>query len=122
MRTVAIAGVGLIGGSFALALRQAGFDGSILGVRSRSADEALKLRVIDEAVSLDERVDQSGQGGGSVRKSGDEVPDSGEFGLGLAHTARLFLLLLSRWLDWHETSSIGCSLGAPLNQQFRLLR
>lgn len=54
MRTVAIAGVGLIGGSFALALRQAGFDGAILGVRSRSADEALKLGVIDEAVSLDE--------------------------------------------------------------------
>lgn len=54
MRTVAIAGIGLMGGSFALALRQAGFDGSILGVRSRSTDEALARGVIDEAVSLDE--------------------------------------------------------------------
>lgn len=34
MRTVAIFGVGLIGGSFGLALREAGFDGEILGVSS----------------------------------------------------------------------------------------
>lgn len=37
MKTVAIAGVGLIGGSFGLALRAAGFDGEILGVSSAPA-------------------------------------------------------------------------------------
>jgi len=40
MKTVAIAGVGLIGGSFGLALRKAGFAGEILGVSSPSAIEA----------------------------------------------------------------------------------
>ena len=55
MRTVAIAGVGLIGGSFALALRRAGFDGRILGVSSeRTIREALSLGVIDEGVPLAE--------------------------------------------------------------------
>ena len=34
MQRVAICGVGLIGGSFALALRRAGFTGALLGVRS----------------------------------------------------------------------------------------
>ena len=54
MRTVAIAGVGLIGGSFALALRKAGFAGRILGVSSpRTIEEALRLGVIDEGVTLD---------------------------------------------------------------------
>lgn len=44
-----IVGVGLIGGSFAMALRRAGLVGEIVGVgRSRAAlDEALRLRVID---------------------------------------------------------------------------
>jgi prephenate dehydrogenase len=37
MKTVAIAGVGLIGGSFGLALRAAGFAGEILGVSSEKA-------------------------------------------------------------------------------------
>ena len=54
MRTVAIAGVGLIGGSFALAVRKTGFDGLVLGVRSRSSEKALALGVIDEAVSLED--------------------------------------------------------------------
>ncbi len=40
MNTVAIVGVGLIGGSFGLALRQAGFTGEILGVSSERAIEA----------------------------------------------------------------------------------
>jgi prephenate dehydrogenase len=40
MRTVAIVGVGLIGASFGLALRKAGFSGSILGVSSPQAIEA----------------------------------------------------------------------------------
>ena len=34
MRTVTVVGVGLIGGSFALALRKAGFQGRIFGVSS----------------------------------------------------------------------------------------
>ncbi len=34
METVAIFGVGLIGGSFALAIRKAGFTGRIIGVSS----------------------------------------------------------------------------------------
>jgi prephenate dehydrogenase len=49
MKTVAIFGVGLIGGSFALALRKAGFSGRILGVSSPATlQRALDLRVIDE--------------------------------------------------------------------------
>jgi prephenate dehydrogenase len=39
LNTVAIFGVGLIGGSFALALRHAGFHGSIIGVSSPSTIE-----------------------------------------------------------------------------------
>lgn len=55
MQTVAIAGVGLIGGSFALALRQAGFRGAILGVSSpRTIARALDLKVIDEGASLED--------------------------------------------------------------------
>jgi len=51
MKTVAIFGVGLIGGSFALALRKAGFAGRILGVSSRDTiQRALELKVIDAAV------------------------------------------------------------------------
>jgi prephenate dehydrogenase len=53
--TVAIAGVGLIGGSFARALQQTGFTGRIVGVSSeRTTREALALGVIHEAVTLDE--------------------------------------------------------------------
>jgi prephenate dehydrogenase len=55
MRTVAIAGVGLIGGSFALAIRRAGFTGEIIGVSSpRTIEEALRLKVIDRGASLRE--------------------------------------------------------------------
>lgn len=55
MNTVAIAGVGLIGGSFALALRQAGFGGVIAGVSSpRTIAEALEHRIIDREMSLAE--------------------------------------------------------------------
>ena len=42
MQTVAIVGVGLIGSSFGLALRKAGFTGEILGVSSKPALEAAK--------------------------------------------------------------------------------
>jgi prephenate dehydrogenase len=55
MRTVGIVGVGLIGGSFGLALRKAGFAGTILGVSSqRSIGEALERGAIDRGVSLAE--------------------------------------------------------------------
>lgn len=55
MQTAAIIGVGLIGGSFALALRKAGFSGKILGVSSeRTLGEALELGVIDEGLPLQE--------------------------------------------------------------------
>ncbi|HYZ85912.1 MAG TPA: prephenate dehydrogenase/arogenate dehydrogenase family protein [Bryobacteraceae bacterium] len=55
IETVAIAGVGLIGGSFALALRKHGFRGRILGVSSPSTiKQALELGVIDEGVELRE--------------------------------------------------------------------
>lgn len=48
MQRVAIFGVGLIGGSFALALRKAGFQGEIIGVSSsRTIAEAVELGVID---------------------------------------------------------------------------
>jgi prephenate dehydrogenase len=55
MKTVAIYGVGLIGGSFALALRRSGYTGQILGVSSGSTiTEALRLGVIDRGVAADE--------------------------------------------------------------------
>lgn len=55
MRTVAIVGVGLIGGSFGLALRKAGFDGEILGVSSEAAiAEGLRRGAIDRGLPLDE--------------------------------------------------------------------
>ena len=55
MKTVAIFGVGLMGGSFALALRKAGFSGRILGVSSPATlQRALDLRVIDAGASARE--------------------------------------------------------------------
>lgn len=55
MKTIAIAGVGLIGGSFALALRKAGFPGKIIGVSSPgTVEKALALGVIDQAMMLPE--------------------------------------------------------------------
>lgn len=54
MNAVGIVGVGLIGGSFGLALRQAGFTGRIVGVSSQPAiDAALARGVIDEGLPLD---------------------------------------------------------------------
>ena len=55
MNRVAIFGVGLIGGSFALALRKAGFRGEIAGVSSpRTVASAVKLGVIDRGIPSDE--------------------------------------------------------------------
>ena len=60
VRTVTIAGVGLIGGSFALALRRVGFRGRILGVSSPTTlARALELGVIDEAQPLEVAVPRS---------------------------------------------------------------
>jgi prephenate dehydrogenase len=55
VKTVAIVGVGLIGGSFALALRKAGFQGKIIGVSSPSTiQKAFARGAIDEALPLAE--------------------------------------------------------------------
>jgi prephenate dehydrogenase len=55
METVAIVGVGLIGGSFALALREAEYGGRILGVSSpQTVQTACARGVIDEGVTLQE--------------------------------------------------------------------
>ena len=57
METVAIVGVGLIGSSFGLALKKAGFTGRILGVSSPGAvRQALACGAIDEAWPLEEAV------------------------------------------------------------------
>ena len=54
MNAVGIVGVGLIGGSFGLALRKAGFTGSIVGVSSeRSIAEAESCGAIDHGLSLE---------------------------------------------------------------------
>ena len=57
METVAIVGVGLIGGSFGLALKKGGFSGKIVGVSSNDALRvALERGAIDEAATLAEAV------------------------------------------------------------------
>ena len=57
MQTVAIIGVGLIGGSFGLALKKAGFAGRVVGVSSpRALGEALERGAIDEGLSLEQAV------------------------------------------------------------------
>jgi prephenate dehydrogenase len=59
-RVVTVAGVGLIGGSFALALKKAGFEGKIIGVSSPATVEAALARgAIDEALPLAEAAGQS---------------------------------------------------------------
>jgi prephenate dehydrogenase len=55
LQTVAIVGVGLIGGSFGLALKKAGFTGEILGVSSeRAIAEAIERGAIDRGLPLAE--------------------------------------------------------------------
>ena len=57
IQTVSILGVGLIGGSFGLALRAAGFAGRILGVSSpRTIDSAIRHGAIDTGMALAEAV------------------------------------------------------------------
>jgi prephenate dehydrogenase len=60
METVAIFGVGLIGGSFALALRKAGFRGRIIGVSSDlTIRAALDRQVIEDALPAREAAAQA---------------------------------------------------------------
>ena len=60
METVTIVGVGLIGGSFALGLRQSGFKGRIIGVSSpRTLAVALERGVVDEGLPLEQAAPQS---------------------------------------------------------------
>jgi prephenate dehydrogenase len=55
LKSIAIVGVGLIGGSFGLALRKAGFTGPILGVSSpRSIEPAIARGAIDRGATLEE--------------------------------------------------------------------
>ncbi len=55
MKTVAIVGTGLIGASFGMALRKAGFDGVILGVSSeRALADAVSVGAIDRGAPLAE--------------------------------------------------------------------
>jgi prephenate dehydrogenase len=58
---VAIVGVGLIGGSFALGLKDKGIAKNIIGVSrtQRSVDKAKELELIDEALPLQEAVKKS---------------------------------------------------------------
>ena len=59
-QTIVIAGVGLIGGSFALAVRKAGFNGRIIGVSSeKTLRQATALGVVDEGLPLEEAVPQA---------------------------------------------------------------
>jgi prephenate dehydrogenase len=55
--TIAVVGVGLIGGSFALAARQAGIASRVIGVSSpATVQQALAAGVIDEALPLQQAV------------------------------------------------------------------
>ena len=55
METVAIVGVGLIGGSFGLALKKAGFAGKILGVSAPGTlEKALERGAIDQGLPLEQ--------------------------------------------------------------------
>jgi len=60
METVAIVGVGLIGGSFGLALKKAGFGGTIVGVSSEATIRAaLERGAIDRGATLEQAARQA---------------------------------------------------------------
>ncbi len=61
IHTLAIVGVGLIGGSLALALKRAGAVARVVGVGRSAANlqEAISLGVIDEALSLEDAAKQA---------------------------------------------------------------
>lgn len=58
-KRLVIIGVGLIGGSFALALKRAGIVGEVIGVdRNRAAlDDAIRLKVIDAAANISDALE-----------------------------------------------------------------
>jgi len=57
-KNVTIVGVGLIGGSFALALKEKGFAKNIIGVfnRKETEEKALRLGIVDESLPLEDAV------------------------------------------------------------------
>jgi len=57
IKRIVIVGTGLIGASIALALREAGFDGALIGVDANTEEgaEAKRLGAIDRAVAIGER-------------------------------------------------------------------
>ena len=59
--TLAVVGVGLIGGSFALALKQSGCVGTVLGVgrKRQTLEQAQQLGVIDEIVTIEQAAKQA---------------------------------------------------------------
>ena len=61
INTLAVIGVGLIGGSFAAACRKAGIVSHVIGAgrRPETLAEALTLGLIDEAVTLEEAAEQA---------------------------------------------------------------
>jgi prephenate dehydrogenase len=60
VKRVAIVGVGLIGSSFALALRKAGFDGEVIGVSSaRSIEAGIRSGAIARGAPIDEAAESA---------------------------------------------------------------
>jgi prephenate dehydrogenase len=59
--TVTIVGTGLIGGSMAIALKDNGFSGKVIGVEANEAHakKAIELGLVDEVTSLEEAVKES---------------------------------------------------------------
>ncbi len=59
--TITIVGIGLIGGSLAITLKENGFADTIIGVdvRTDSEDKALRRRIIDEALPLAQAIERS---------------------------------------------------------------
>ena len=61
MKTISVIGLGLIGGSFALALKKVGVAEKIIGIDKdvKHQIEALELGIVDEIAELDEALKQS---------------------------------------------------------------
>ena len=61
MKTIAIVGLGLIGGSFALALKKVGFAEKIIGVdlNKQHQQEAIELGIVDEILELEQAIKQA---------------------------------------------------------------
>jgi len=61
MLTVTVIGIGLIGGSMAIALKEKGLASTIIGVDANTAHRqtALELKLVDEVAELDEAVSKS---------------------------------------------------------------